>query len=93
MPGVDPAARNSTGTTTPSPMPISVKPIRAVTVERPPSVRSSADAAKSPPPRASVTAPSRRWRRSPKRRLVAMASEKPVYASAAIPAPAPRSER
>ena len=93
-PSVDPAARNRTGTTTPMPAPIAAKPRSAVGTQPVRRARVSPDAATRPPPRASATGPKRVFRRSPTLRLVAMASAKPVYASAATAAVAPtESER
>src|SRR5918996_248356 len=77
-PGVEPAARNSNGTTTPRPAPIATKPTSPAAVEPMISAKARPVAASNPPPRASATGPSRALRRSPTVRLVAMASEKPV---------------
>ncbi len=86
---VEAAARNSTGTTTPRPAPIAANPAIATGTEPMASARPSPTVAATAPERASVTGPRRRLRRSPTVLLAVIASEKAVYASAAMPAAAP----
>jgi CTP:molybdopterin cytidylyltransferase MocA len=88
-PGVEPAARNRIGTTTPSPAPIAANPASATGAEPAASPAARPAAAMPPPPRASATGPKRWLSRSPRLRLLAIASENAVYPSAATAAPTP----
>ena len=77
-PAVDPAARNTTGTMTPTPAPMTAKPASAAGVEPTTSASPRPVAASRPPPRASASGPRLLFRRSPTTRLVAIASANAV---------------